>query len=113
MSKLGAITFRGDRLKQVRESRGFTQNKLAELAGTDNVQLSRYENGKVEPSLKMLALLAENLDVSTDYLLGLSDDPRKRYGDSELKPDELTMVETLRRDGWVGVLQLVAERIRK
>jgi transcriptional regulator with XRE-family HTH domain len=38
------------------------------------MQIYRYEKGKGEPSADYLARIARQLEVSTDYLLGLSDD---------------------------------------
>lgn len=58
-------------------------------------------------------MIAYYLDVSTDYLLGLTDDPRKRYGDTDITDDERTMLEPYRREGWPGVIGLGAERITK
>jgi transcriptional regulator with XRE-family HTH domain len=107
------MTFRGERLRELREKQRLTQREFAELSGINEVQLSRYETGKIEPSLKILATLATHLEVSSDYLLGLSDDPHKRYGDSELDVEEVTVLETWRHNDLAGVLRLIADRIEK
>jgi transcriptional regulator with XRE-family HTH domain len=107
------MSFSGERLKIAREQKGFTQRELGNLLGIKDTQLSRYENDKMEPSARYLELLARHLDVTADYLLGLTDDPRKRFGDTEIAGDEWLMIETFRRDGWPGVIRLVADRISK
>jgi transcriptional regulator with XRE-family HTH domain len=65
---------RGDRLRQIRKIRGITQEELSERLGIGNRQIWRYENNKTVPDVNMLTKLADALDVSADYLLGLSDE---------------------------------------
>lgn len=43
--------------------------ELAERVGGDGRQISRYENGRITPSLDALARLAEALNVSLDHLV--------------------------------------------
>ena len=43
--------------------------ELAEKIGSDARQVSRYENGRVAPSLDVLARIGEVLDVTVDHLL--------------------------------------------
>ena|SRR5258706_10118455 len=105
------MPFRGERLREAREKKGLFQRELAALSDLDETQVSRYENGKIEPSLRFLEAFARNLDVSADYLLGITDDPRGRSGPDELSADEYKVVETLRREGWKGVIHLGAERM--
>lgn len=61
----------GQRLKQVRERRGLTQDQLARKAGLTAVQISHFETG-VKPSASAVTLvkLADALSVSIDFLLG-------------------------------------------
>jgi transcriptional regulator with XRE-family HTH domain len=66
---------RTDRLKHARQLVGHTQESLAQLIGKDVKQLWRWESGKVVPSADILVDIAVALDVSADYLLGLSDEP--------------------------------------
>lgn len=107
------MPFRGERLKETRDMKGLTQRELASIAGMNEVQLSRYENSKMEPALSTLENLARKLDVSTDYLLGLTNDPRKHYGDTEIADEERTILETYRKEGWVGIARLGVERLSK
>ena len=62
------------RLKELRIEHGMTQQKLASLLNIKQQSYIRYEYGTGEPSLDTLIKLAELLDVTTDYLLGITDD---------------------------------------
>lgn len=50
---------------------GFTQEELAALVGISRTAIARYESGDIEPKLKNLIAIAEQLNVSCDYLLGI------------------------------------------
>ena len=63
---------------RVRERRKYyhkTQKQLAAQLGISQSVICEYETRKSTPSLKMLSRLAVVLCTSTDYLLGLTDDP--------------------------------------
>ena len=107
------ITLRIDRLRELRERYGWSQREFARVCGLGLAQIGRYENGTNDPSATHLKNMAEKLGVSTDYLLGLSDDPRGQLGDTELNEQERAVLEVLRRDGWVGVIHLAADRLTK
>ncbi|HEX4345396.1 MAG TPA: helix-turn-helix transcriptional regulator [Solirubrobacteraceae bacterium] len=67
----------GDRIKELRTELGLSQAELAQRVGTtDARQISRYENGRITPSLDAIARLAQALDVSLDYLV-FDDQPRR------------------------------------
>lgn len=66
---------RGDRLREMRLKLGYSQETLAEMINIGNRQIWRYENGETEPDGITVARIARSLSVSTDYLLGLTDDP--------------------------------------
>ena len=59
----------GDRLKELRVQKKFSQTELADLVGLRYAHISRYENGGSRPSADMLMKLSKALHVSTDYLL--------------------------------------------
>ena len=58
------------RLKELREDLHLRQDQVAQLMGVNKNAISTYENGTREPSLGMLVRLATLYRVSTDYLLG-------------------------------------------
>ena len=63
----------GKRIKYLRETQGITQKQLAEAIGIQEATLSRYENDKRDNQWQILGKLAEKLNTSSDYLLGLTD----------------------------------------
>jgi len=105
------MQFKPERMRSIREQRGITQRQLAQRCGINEFQVSRYETGKTEPSLVNLALIARQLDISSDYLIDLTDDETKRFGDTEIADSERMMLETYRRDGWQGVAKLSVEKL--
>jgi len=70
-----------ERLKKLREERGFMQKFVADSIGVRSNTLSGYENGTRSPDPETLVKLASFYDVSTDYLLGKSDIPNHKYDD--------------------------------
>lgn len=64
-------------LKRTLDERGSTQKWLADAADTKEATISRYITGvNKSPNVKILINIAKALNVSTDYLLGVSDIPR-------------------------------------
>lgn len=53
----------GQRLKQIRESRGLSQEKLGELIGLSEDSVGNMERGKHWPRLKTLEKLLETLNI--------------------------------------------------
>jgi transcriptional regulator with XRE-family HTH domain len=58
----------GERIRQLRSERGWSQDELAVQVGSDARAISRYENGRITPSLDALIRVAEVFNVSLDYL---------------------------------------------
>jgi len=70
---------RGDRTKAARVARGWTQKDLSEKSGLHVPLLSELERGSGRDiRISTLAALARALEVSADYLLGLSNDAKPR-----------------------------------
>lgn len=67
------MTF-GEKLKKKRIECCLTQNDLANKIHVSASTISLYEKGEREPTLSTLVALANALNVSSDYLLGLSAD---------------------------------------
>ena len=57
-------------LKMIREEKNLQQKDIAQQLNRTTACISSWERGKTEPSLDDLIKLSEFLDVSTDYLLG-------------------------------------------
>lgn len=71
--------FRSERLKECRIKRGIQQDEMARLLKTNTSTMSRIENGKKQPDPEMIIMMAELFNVSTDYLLGLVEDPQSTH----------------------------------
>ena len=65
------------RLRELRKARGISQLKLALDLNTNQNTISRYETGEREPGIVELIALADYFDVSVDYLLGRTDNPKQ------------------------------------
>ena len=66
------------RLALLRKQKGISQKQLGEVIGLSNKAICTLENGTRETTFENLVLLAEFFHVSTDYLLGVTDDPAWR-----------------------------------
>lgn len=62
-----------ERLKELRKNEKITQAQLANKLGVAQSNVSDWENNIARPEYENLAKLAQIFDVTTDYLLGLSD----------------------------------------
>lgn len=67
-----------ERLKDLRVQRGVTQKMIAEAIGVAPGSVQRFEYGTVKPKLDTVISLADFFDVSTDYLLGRTNNPEVR-----------------------------------
>lgn len=63
----------GERLKELRKQSGLKRTQCGRKIGYSADTFWRWENGKIIPNGKALIDLATFFDVSTDYLLGLTD----------------------------------------
>lgn len=66
------------RIRDLREDRDLTQANLAKYLNVSQRSYSRYENGDRGIPTNILIELAKYYNVSVDYLLNLTDNP-KRY----------------------------------
>ena len=86
-----------ENLRYLRNSRQFTQKKLASILGLSTNCVCEWEKGRSEPSISTIKKIADLFEVSSDYLLGLEDDfgARTAASTSSHSPrsDELTQKE--------------------
>jgi transcriptional regulator with XRE-family HTH domain len=76
-TKLGGpkmIPFLGNRIQNAREARGLLPSQIAEKVGVTRGTWSLYESENRTPSLDTFTRIAETLNVSADYLLGLKEE---------------------------------------
>ena len=62
----------GERLKQLRIKTGLKQQELADMFGLSSGTISFYESEQRKPDIDFIVAIAKYFDVSTDYLLGLT-----------------------------------------
>lgn len=62
------------RLKKARKNAGLTQQQLGKELGILQTAYSRFERGKYQFNYEQLCYIAKRLDISVDYLMGITDD---------------------------------------
>ena len=65
------------RIRDLREDNDLSQAEVAKIINTTQQQYSKIETGKADISGEKLKLLAIFYNISVDYILGLTDEPRK------------------------------------
>ena len=65
----------GKRLRELREGIGWSQREVGEACDIGRKSMVRLEGESSNPTAKELLALAKFYEVSTDYILGLVDDP--------------------------------------
>ncbi len=65
------------RLRDLREDKDLKQVQVAEILGIQQTVYSRYERGYQTIPVEHLLALADFYNVSTDYILGRTNDPRR------------------------------------
>lgn len=65
------------RIKEIREDRDIKQKKIAEILQTDQSYYSKYERGLHPMTADQIIILCKYYNLSADYMLGLSDEPRQ------------------------------------
>jgi len=85
----------GERLRRLREGRGFTQRELAEAAETSQRMIAYYETHSGTPAGPVLLRLARALKISPDELIGLKAAGRSTEASSS--PQNLRLWRKLKR----------------
>lgn len=103
----------GNRLSRIRKVKKMTAQQVADFLGLARSTYTGYESGYREPDGDTLSKLAELYEVSTDYLLGRTDDPEPAgriigHGmhddrDMELTDEERERLTRLLHDPKMGV----------
>lgn len=66
----------GNRIAELRDQRGWTQEELAQSIGITRAALSHYEKNRRKPDFEILTKLADKFEVSIDYLIGRTNQPK-------------------------------------
>lgn len=70
----------GERLRKLREEIKLSQLELSEYLNISQQALSKWENNIAQPDNNSLKILSNKFNVSTDYLLGISDNRNPSNG---------------------------------
>ena len=63
-----------NRITELRKKKGISQSKLGEIVGAAQNTVCNWENGSRQPDNETLIKMATYFEVTTDYLLGLTND---------------------------------------
>ena len=83
------------KIRSLREERKINQQKVAMDLQISQASISKYEVGSAEPDIGTIIKLAEYFNVSTDYLLGVSE-TKKPLTKSDLTDKEIEHLVTYR-----------------
>lgn len=93
----------GEKIQYYREIAGMTQKQLAQKMGITHATLSRYEAGKIKPTVASLAQIASILKITTnkltDFELALSGLTQNE--------NEKSIIETYRRLNPIGQQRVI------
>ena len=64
------------RLRELRKENKYTQEEMAKKLGVTTSAYGFYEQGRIVPDTLKILELANMFNVTTDYLLGLSEDKK-------------------------------------
>jgi transcriptional regulator with XRE-family HTH domain len=103
----------GERIKALRTEAGLSQAELAEQVGGDGRQISRYENGRITPSLDALARIAEALNVSLDHLVFDDIARRPLHAPENILGDRLAAIAELNDDDRSSLLNVIDGLVTK
>ena len=83
----------GKKIQQIRKSRGFTQEKLAEIIEMDSGYICKMETGRHTPSLETLEKLANALKVELSEFLNF-----ETLIEADYKTKLIELIEVLPKD---------------
>lgn len=89
-----------DKIRVLRQERGWTQEELGRKVKVKKAAISKYENGSISPSIEMIRELSRIFGVSTDYLLDTEQNNRSDV--YHLNKEQLNLLqnyESLNPDG--------------
>lgn len=99
---------RKDRIRDLMRQRGHTSESLSEVAGIAQRTLWRVLQEGKGTTDETLVKLASALEVSADYLLGLTDDPKPSLKVDNLSADERDVLSAMRRGEKLEAIRIIA-----
>lgn len=106
-----------DILKEIRKSRGYSAQQVADGCEMSLGVYKKYESGERGVGVPALQKLADFYDVTTDYLLGRTEtpppNPVKQLSDDELEQDMIETYIQLPKPVRIQILQMMVDTVRK
>lgn len=85
-------------LQYIKKANNLTQQKMAELTGITQSTMSDWLNGKASPTITNLINLANNLNITLDYLVGRENEDGTIYiMGNQLSQSENELIDKLRQ----------------
>lgn len=100
-----------NRLAELRRALGLTQMELKELAGVSQGTISKAESDSEQIIMNRESLISvcKAMNVSADYLLGLTDDPRPGREGPPMTLKEFALLDAYRKGDIKRALRLFGE----
>jgi transcriptional regulator with XRE-family HTH domain len=87
------------RIKSLRIEAGRTQAEIAERLGVLRTTYGEYERGKIMPPMDKIKVLAELYNVSVDYLIGNTNEPKENtYNKMDVSQSMKEIIEYLQNE---------------
>ena len=88
-----------ENLKKLRNTKGISQQQLADIIGTSQQSINKYENHNIEPDITTLINLANYFSTSIDYLVGHTeiDHIIENVSECDLNDDEFALMNNYRQ----------------
>lgn len=102
----------GDRVRKLREGRNMTQTELSEILGMKTyTTVSKWEKNENFPKGKDLKKLAEIFNVTSDYLLGLTDSKLKKITTQNERAEIVSIYDKLEQPRQEKVLEFANDQL--
>ena len=85
------------KIRELRKEKGITQEQLADIIKVKKYTIGDWERNRTEPNINTLIAMADYFEVSTDYLLGRSDETGIVRSNANLAPDEAELLDLYRQ----------------
>ncbi len=66
-------------IRGLREDKDLTQSELGKIFNVNQITISQYERGTRALNIEMLILYAKYFNVSADYIIGLTQNPKPNW----------------------------------
>ncbi|TBV87128.1 MULTISPECIES: helix-turn-helix domain-containing protein [unclassified Lysinibacillus] len=88
----------GVRLKYLRKSNNKTQQDIADILGITRPAYTAYEQGKRNPDYEILEKIADYYNVSTDYLLGRTENKEALHKQAGISDDDYNNLSAYQKE---------------